>query len=196
MNGTHENQMFASAQNVKVFTGIGTESNNGINAHLSTFESAMLREVEVYREDFAEWLDVNVDSVLHYLLEHGAEWEIIDNCRTRIYNAAMRTVIDRPICIELLSTFCKTHEPIINSGYIYALLSTDGLVKIGRSTCPEKRIAAIRTHSGREFIEIYVSHKLKDYMVVERHLHKKFAKSRVMGEWFNVNMQDVIAAIN
>lgn len=56
----------------------------------------------------------------------------------------------------------------------------DGLIKIGRSTTPKKRIKTISTTSGRD-LEVLII--INDD--VEKELHTRFSNIRVNGEWFN-----------
>ena len=81
------------------------------------------------------------------------------------------------------------------TGHVYALLSTDGLVKIGRTKNPKPRIRAISTHTGRDFVRVYVSPPTIAYAGLERSLHEMFAADRIRGEWFRVGIDDVIDAI-
>lgn len=69
-------------------------------------------------------------------------------------------------------------------GYVYCARS-GGKIKIGFSTAPEARIEQLAT--GNPDIELlgYIPGTIK----LETALHKRFAKSRVAGEWFTLSKE-------
>jgi hypothetical protein len=68
--------------------------------------------------------------------------------------------------------------------------------KIGFSEHPEQRLKEIQTGNENQ-LEILFEMERKDACQLEKHLHRKFGKSRKMGEWFDrdtVTVQQVIVA--
>jgi len=84
-------------------------------------------------------------------------------------------------------------------GVVYILELDNGLVKIGCSTQPAKRIRdlekTIRVLGNLKIIRIVVSNECTNYYEVESQLHKNFENSRVEGEWFKVDIYNVIEAL-
>ena len=81
------------------------------------------------------------------------------------------------------------------SGYVYAAKNEMNRVKIGKSVNPDKRISTIEQAGCVRFIEKYVSQKVNDYSGFESFLHKHFKKNRVFGEWFDVELKEVVDCI-
>lgn len=79
-----------------------------------------------------------------------------------------------------------------NGGYVYVLLANDNTVKMGVTTNPYKRISQIETASGKEIIDWYVSEPCVNYIDIEKKLHNYFAKTRLKGEWFDVQYNDAV----
>lgn len=83
------------------------------------------------------------------------------------------------------------------SGYIY-ILKSSGYYKIGISKNVKARIVSLQTSNPNK-IELIHSKNIKDYMIHESFLHEKFIHSRINGEWFNLNnnqLEEAITYIN
>lgn len=61
--------------------------------------------------------------------------------------------------------------------------------KIGESVDPNKRLVGLRTANPSVSLVCYGD------QVSEKKMHSIFSKKRVAGEWFNLNQQDVVKAI-
>lgn len=107
MNGIHENQMFASAPSAKVYTGTEKKSRNDMETRVSYFKKNMIEQVKCYREDFPEWLLVNVDDPLIDMYEQGAERLLLDKCRADIYSVAAETIKTYPVAITVIANYKK-----------------------------------------------------------------------------------------
>jgi hypothetical protein len=77
----------------------------------------------------------------------------------------------------------------MTTGYVYLIEREDGMVKIGVSVSPERRIKEISLLGGFEPKRQFVYGPLYGFQEIEGMLHKEFADSRVIGEWFSVNIE-------
>ena len=73
--------------------------------------------------------------------------------------------------------------------HLYIVESKHGLIKIGRSSCPKRRIAEIAKATGTPVIKQYLSPLCLNAQKIERYLHKHFAEYREEGEWFKLKFQ-------
>lgn len=72
------------------------------------------------------------------------------------------------------------------SGYVYAIgIEGTTHVKIGHSTDPERRLAAMQVHQPFKLALLY-SLEVERPRAVERALHAMLADSRGRGEWFEM----------
>jgi hypothetical protein len=71
-------------------------------------------------------------------------------------------------------------------GYLYFMQKTDGLIKIGISTNPWKRVFKIRKQFSDNKIEVLYAHKTEDMGESESIAHQMFSKFQVAGEWFRI----------
>ncbi len=76
--------------------------------------------------------------------------------------------------------------------HLYIVESKGGLIKIGRSSCPKRRIAEIAKATGTAVVRQYLSPLCLNAQAIERHLHKHFAEYRQQGEWFKVQFKTVV----
>lgn len=79
---------------------------------------------------------------------------------------------------------------------VYAIAQANtGLVKVGVSRDPLRRLSGIRTSSPHE-LRLEHAVEVDDAYAVERVAHSMLAEWRVAGEWFNVSIEQARAAIN
>ncbi len=81
-------------------------------------------------------------------------------------------------------------------GFVY-VMERAGHLKIGLSTDPEKRLRQIQTASP-EPIALIATRQFANRLTAaaaERLLHKRFARKRHVGEWFNAEKHRVLAAL-
>ena len=83
-----------------------------------------------------------------------------------------------------------------NGGYVYVLLADDNTVKIGVTVNPFKRVSQIETASGKEIIDWTLSKPCSNYLEIEKELHDHFSKSRLKGEWFNIEYPEAKELLN
>lgn len=76
-----------------------------------------------------------------------------------------------------------------NPGYVYLMKSSTGLYKIGQTTNPNQRLTSFKKLPFTVSYDHLI--KTKDRIRLEKRLHKKFAKRRSEGEWFNLSSSDV-----
>jgi len=79
--------------------------------------------------------------------------------------------------------------------HLYVVASASGLVKIGHSAKPKKRIVQIEMSIGTSVVNQYISPLCLNARQIERHLHQHFAKQRQQGEWFTVTFSAVIKEV-
>jgi hypothetical protein len=76
--------------------------------------------------------------------------------------------------------------------HLYIVKSTGGLIKIGRSSCPKRRITEIAKATGTAVVKQFISPICLNAHTIERYLHKHFAEHRQQGEWFTVDFQTAV----
>jgi len=76
--------------------------------------------------------------------------------------------------------------------HLYIVESKGGLIKIGRSSCPKRRIAEIAKATGTAVVRQYLSPLCLNAQTIERYLHKHFAEYRQQGEWFKVKFKTAV----
>ena len=80
--------------------------------------------------------------------------------------------------------------------FCYAI-TVGNKTKIGLSKNPESRVRTILTQSGVKFNDAAISIiKVKNMAACEKACHKHLSDSRVAGEWFTVDHQVAVDAIN
>ena len=83
--------------------------------------------------------------------------------------------------------------------YIYLLLQTDDMGneshKIGVSNNPKKRRDILQTGNPNTII-ILKQYESKNYMKIEKWLHRKFKPKHEKGEWFKLSDSEVFAFID
>ncbi len=78
-------------------------------------------------------------------------------------------------------------------GYVYLLCheTQPGVYKIGRTKYPDNRL---KTFNVKLPFDVHFEWLIKcaDMYALEDHLHARFAKNRIAGEWFNLSERDVL----
>lgn len=75
-------------------------------------------------------------------------------------------------------------------GFVYVIENEIGLIKIGTSINPGKRIKTIEGQTGLSITNKFLSPKCSNYYFIERVLHKRFDEARKHGEWFKANFNE------
>lgn len=80
---------------------------------------------------------------------------------------------------------------------VYAIKFTDGIVKIGISNNPLKRIRVIEKQSGRTIDDYFISKIMPtaDALEIESSIKKEHKSKNLNGEFFNIDYQKVLATI-
>lgn len=78
---------------------------------------------------------------------------------------------------------------------LYVIRSESGLVKLGRSVDPEKRLKVVSRSSGFLAHLHHVTPIREDASFVEAAAHKVLESKRRTGEWFDVTAEEAVAAI-
>lgn len=88
----------------------------------------------------------------------------------------------RRVTEEQLSEYREYREETYTPGHVYFFQGAEtGLIKIGYSTDPERRLRDLTTMSPDQ---ITVLATFRGAVSDERKLHKRFKKHRAHGEWF------------
>lgn len=93
----------------------------------------------------------------------------------------------------------KYNEEIIEKkkdceGYIYVIKSLE-LYKIGKTKNKESRLKKYNTENPHS-VELILCEKVDKYSETEENLHKLFKKKRKVGEWFKLNVDDILQIKN
>jgi hypothetical protein len=67
---------------------------------------------------------------------------------------------------------------------VYIIENEHGMVKIGVSKQPIKRIQILQNQSGLKIVNSYISEPTTKYRDIEKYLHQQFSIYRKKGEWF------------
>jgi hypothetical protein len=79
---------------------------------------------------------------------------------------------------------------------LYVIGSDTGPQKIGVSANVARRLAVLQTHSPHALTAHHQAQPASDARLVERVAHALLAAKRLRGEWFDVSVEDAIAAID
>ncbi|WP_409266802.1 GIY-YIG nuclease family protein [Massilia sp. BHUDP2] len=81
------------------------------------------------------------------------------------------------------------------AGYVYVCDPGTGLIKVGQSAEPAKRLKTIAGYVGCPDLKSWVSPRVCEYKRLERESHAKLSEWRIAGEWFNCSMELAVAAV-
>lgn len=83
----------------------------------------------------------------------------------------------------------------VRAAAVYVVESDAGVVKIGRSAEPERRIRQLATASGAVLRLRHTTPIREDASLVEALAHQALTHKRRAGEWFEVTSEEAVAAI-
>lgn len=86
-------------------------------------------------------------------------------------------------------------KEIRECGYVYVLQTTDGMVKIGKSTKPEARVKGISSSGAHKVDRFHISDQGIEFSENEKRAHRHFRSSRVNGEWFGCDFDEAVEYI-
>ncbi|MCP5006905.1 MAG: GIY-YIG nuclease family protein [Planctomycetes bacterium] len=93
---------------------------------------------------------------------------------------------------DIIFTKEKALKDSPSHGHVYVVMKESGLVKIGITTTPNKRILELQNMGGEIFIKRWVSEKCKSYHYTEGLAHETFERYRSIGEWFNIPFSEAV----
>ena len=76
--------------------------------------------------------------------------------------------------------------------HLYIVESKHGLIKIGRSSCPKRRISEIAKAIGTKVVKQHIFPLCLNASKIERHLHKHFAEYGQQGERFKIDFKTAV----
>ena len=96
-------------------------------------------------------------------------------------------ILRTQIISEFFSKCGIGKSKIKSSGHVYILEKEPGLIKIGCSIEPIKRIESLCSIFGIEPSDFWISPKIGNFHRIEARLHRLFRNSNIKNEWFNVD---------
>lgn len=82
-----------------------------------------------------------------------------------------------------------------NKGYLYVIRGGENIYKIGiTKNEPHSRLRELQTGNDRK-LELVKAYYRQDYKQLERKLHRQFNYCRLNGEWFNIDLQTIMNAV-
>lgn len=79
--------------------------------------------------------------------------------------------------------------------HVYVIERPDGMVKIGRSGKPTKRVRNLETAGGFTCARVWMTQANVDEKALERRVHAALSDSREVGEWFSADFDAAVAAV-
>jgi transcriptional regulator with XRE-family HTH domain len=79
--------------------------------------------------------------------------------------------------------------------HVYILQHPEGLIKIGFTSNPTKRLRMIETQGGFDAASVWVSVPTENARASERKAHQILSDHRVIGEWFEVEFDTALDAV-
>ncbi len=89
----------------------------------------------------------------------------------------------------------KNKKKKYKHAYVYIALSENGLIKIGRSTDPYKRLKTLQNSTGYIFTKIFLTDLIFNFSEIENKMHKYFKSYKKQGEWFEINFETAVEKI-
>lgn len=81
-------------------------------------------------------------------------------------------------------------------GYIYAIEFLGGVVKIGASRFPDKRIKTIAAMNGCKSPEFYISELVENHLSIENEIHKHLSDRKIFSETFSLSLNEASDVID
>lgn len=125
----------------------------------------LINQSKLNFKKLAELVPAEYLAHLHEALEDDLLYEIFDAGMTALRLEAGSILAEKP-------------KPATKTYFIYS--SSTGLIKIGKSSSPERRLKHLTTGAGVDLELLCVINK-----DIESELHQKFEASRIYGEWFS-----------
>ncbi len=83
----------------------------------------------------------------------------------------------------------------ITAGVYFILKEKIGVVKIGRSEDPQKRLMAMQTASEQPLVLFGVLHRTPP-VKTEQAIHKFWAKNKIQGEWYRLSRNEIVKGLD
>lgn len=126
------------------------------------------------------------------MLNTQKAWEVFNALEQNYFNpppaAPAPVVVEEP----------KKRKSCSDTAHAYAFLMSNATTKIGHSDDIEDRIKRMKREKGLEVMREHHSPKLPrdDARSIEKTLHKKYARFKVDGEFFNADYADVCNSLD
>lgn len=121
-------------------------------------------------------------------------WAMFDNLEENYFNPKPATVTE-PAAERKPR---KNHDVIKGYAFVYVLLLSNGLVKIGCSSNPRTRIAQLKRIHKLTVKDLYLSLSMPREIarLIEWACQEKFSSRRVKGEIFSVTFEEACSAVD
>ena len=124
------------------------------------------------------------------MLNTDKAWEMFEALEENYFNrcAAEPVIVEEP----------KKRKSRSDTAHVYAFLMSNATTKIGHSDDIDDRIKRMKREKGLEVMKEHHSKKLprNSAMRIESTLHRKYARFKVDGEFFNADFADVCTALD
>lgn len=119
-------------------------------------------------------------------------WEMFDKLEENYFHAVVKNA---PV---LAAPVEKVSRPLSPTACVYALLMSNGTVKIGHSGNVKKRVSCIESKHGLTVEKIYhtpfISREIA--RLIEKACHNIFSPSKVDGEFFSIKFESACAEVD
>lgn len=83
-----------------------------------------------------------------------------------------------------------------NPGYLYVIEEENGLVKIGRSVNPKRRMPCVASGIPQKTLRTHISQKHNGHYYAESTVKEMFSSRKIKGEWFALSFEDAVIAVD
>ena len=92
---------------------------------------------------------------------------------------------------ELLFKKVENNYTRNKDGFVYFIKSDNGLVKIGKSAHPERRLRELKTGAASK-LKLVETIYSEDVSGLEKRLHLRYKRRRKNGEWFELSHEEAV----
>lgn len=146
-------------------------------------------------QDIGNYKPMIRKAALKCLVELGyAKFKIQDDRKLWTYIRNHRS--ENEISISKANRYWILPESINGLGFVYFVQRDgDGIYKIGYTLNLRSRIKSIVLACG-SYVTVCTYIATPHYQEIEAELHLKFAKNRIVGEWFNFDSREMMEVVN
>lgn len=144
-----------------------------------------------------------IDDTMASLVNSGQPFDVVTEARTQAYDIFLEFCTLNIGMLALSSAFSSLQESTkgrsrhktTREGCVYVAKITDGMVKIGRSKDPERRLIYMQNQGRLKFSETFVSAVVPDCIEMETHIHRLLSEKKRTGEWFDITFDEAVSIV-